>query len=482
MPSRREFIKTSGLAVAALSIPNISIPSEKKQTRKSAKKIDLANHRPEISDRKFTSQAVEEKIKEVKSSIANKDLAEMFENCYPNTLDTTVKFQMLEGKPDTFVITGDINAMWLRDSSAQVFPYLPLANKDDKLKDLLAGVINRQTKCILIDPYANAFNFGPTGSEWDKDLTEMKPELHERKWELDSLCYPIRLAYHYWKITGDISCFDDDWKSAMKLILKTFKQQQRKDGEGQYKFQRITAWQSDTVAGGGYGNPIKPVGLICSIFRPSDDATIFPFYIPSNYFAVVSLRQLAEMSIKILNDGEFAGECRSLANEVEHALKIYSITNHLKFGRIFAYEADGFGNQLFMDDPSFPGLLSLPYFGCTTLTNPVYQNTRKFIFSGNNPYYFKGKFGDGIGSPHTGLGKIWPLSIIMRALTSLNDEEISSCIKMVLATNAGTGFVHESFEKDNPDDYTRKWFAWANTLFGELIIKVYEEKPYLLKA
>jgi len=482
MPSRREFIKTSGLAAAALSIPNLPLPSRIKQADKKFKTVELNNHRPDISERKFVSDAVEEKIKEVKNAITDKQLAEMFENCYPNTLDTTVNFQLLNGKPDTFVITGDINAMWLRDSSEQVFPYLPLANKDEKLKNLLAGVINRQTKCILIDPYANAFNYGPTGSEWDKDLTEMKPELHERKWELDSLCYPIRLAYHYWKITGDVSCFDDDWKSAMKLVIKTFKQQQRKDGEGPYKFQRITAWQTDTVAGGGYGNPVKAVGLICSIFRPSDDATIFPFYIPSNYFAVVSLKQLAEMSKKISGDKEFADWCTSLANEVEHALEIYSVTNHLKFGKMFAYEADGFGNQLFMDDPSFPGLLSLPYFGCTTLIDPVYQNTRRFVFSENNPYYFKGKFGDGIGSPHTGLGKIWPLSVIMRALTAQKDEEISSCVKMLLATNAGTGFVHESFEKDDPNKFTRKWFAWANTLFGELIIKLYEEKPYLLKA
>ncbi len=475
MSSRREFIKTGGLALAGLSMSGLKIPSFSMESG------TYVSQRPKPEDRKFTSTAVEEEIQKVKSTIKNKELAWMFENCYPNTLDTTVKFQMIDGKPDTFVITGDINAMWLRDSTAQVTPYLQLANKDEKLKQLLAGVINRQTKCILIDPYANAFNYGPTGSQWDKDLTTMKPELHERKWELDSLCYPIKLAYNFWKITGDTSCYDDKWQSAMKLAVQTFKQQQRKHGPGPYKFQRVTARQTDTVAGFGYGNPIKPVGLICSVFRPSDDATIFLFFVPSNYFAVVSLRQLSEMFSKIVGDKDFANECSALADEVETALRQYALTKHLDFGEMISFEVDGFGNRLFMDDPSFPGLLSLPYYGSFSETNPIYKNTRKFIFSDSNPYFFKGKFGDGIGSPHTGLGKIWPLSFIMQALTSTNDKEISSCLKSLINTNAGTGFIHESFEKDDPKKFTRKWFAWANTLFGELIIRLYNEKPYLLK-
>jgi len=475
MASRREFIKTSGLALAGLSISGFNISSAQSED-------NYKNQRPKPEDRKFTSTAVEEEIQKVKSAIKDKDLAWMFENCYPNTLDTTVNFQIIDGKPDTFVITGDINAMWLRDSTAQVTPYLQLANKDKKLKQLLAGVINRQTKCILIDPYANAFNYGPTGSQWDKDLTTMKPELHERKWELDSLCYPIRLAYHFWKITGDTSCFNDKWQSAMKLVLQTFKQQQRKDGRGPYKFQRVTAVQTDTVAGSGYGNPIKPVGLICSIFRPSDDSTIFPFFVPSNYFAVVSLRQLSEMFDKIIGDKEYADQFTALADEVGHALKEYALTKHLDFGEMISFEVDGFGNRLFMDDPSYPGLLSLPYYGSFTESDHVYLNTRKFIFSGSNPYFFKGKYGNGIGSPHTGIGKIWPLSFIMQALTTSDEKEITSCLKSLVDTNAGTGFIHESFEKDDPKKFSRKWFAWANTLFGELIIKIYNEKPQILKA
>lgn len=434
MISRRRFIRNGGIAFAGLSfyrvakarastLENFVAPNSGKMAVMAGDDFSSLGKRPELAERKFVSEAVEEKIKQVKRNIRSEELARTFENCYPNTLDTTVNFQMLDGKPDTFVITGDINAMWLRDSSAQVWPYLPLAKDDEKLKQLLSGVINRQAKCILIDPYANAFNYGPTGSEWDKDITEMKPELHERKWEIDSLCYPIRLAYGYWKTTGDVSCFDTKWQDAMRLVVKTFKQQQRKDAHGPYSFERVTGWQSDTVAGGGYGNPVKPVGLICSIFRPSDDATIFPFLVPSNYFAVVSLRHLAEMFTKIVGDMDFAGQSSSLADEVESALREYADASHLKFGRMLAYEVDGFGNSLFMDDANVPSLLSLPYLGCFPKNDPLYQGTRKFLFSDNNPYFFKGKAAEGIGSPHTGLGKIWPIGIIIRALTADNDKE-----------------------------------------------------------
>ena len=232
----------------------------------------------------------------------------MFENCFPNTLDTTVDFKIMNGRPDTYVITGDIDAMWLRDSSAQVWPYLPLAREDAALQKLLAGVINRQTQCILKDPYANAFyKDGTTLSQWRTDQTLMKPGVHERKWEVDSLCYPIRLAHGYWKATGDTAPFDESWRKAIRVVLETFRTQQRKTGNGPYSFKRRTEVQTDTLAGNGYGRPAKPVGLICSMFRPSDDATVFPFLVPSNFFAVASLRQAAEMMEQIHHNGETAG-------------------------------------------------------------------------------------------------------------------------------------------------------------------------------
>jgi hypothetical protein len=474
MPSRRNFIKASSLAIAGLSLSNLSFT-------KSFTPNLFESKRPPIAERKFISEAVEAKIVEMKKTIKDEELAWLFENCFPNTLDTTVTHKIIGDKPDTFVITGDINAMWLRDSSAQIWPYLDFINEDKKLKDLIAGVINRQTKCILIDPYANAFNDGPDESPWKNDVTEMKPELHERKWEIDSLCYPIRLAYGYWKTTNDVSVFDDDWKSAMKLVLKTFKEQQRKDGKSPYRFMRETAWATDSLPLGGYGNPVNPVGLIVSSFRPSDDATIFPFLVPSNHFAVVSVRQLSEMLIEVFGDKSFASECNSLANEVEDALNKYAVTEHLNFGKIFPYEIDGFGNQLFMDDANIPSLLSLPYLNTFSADNEIYKNTRKFLFSKNNPYYFEGKAGNGIGGPHAGLGKIWHLAVIMRGITSTDEDEIIECLRLLKSSHANTGFMHESFDKDDASQFSRPWFAWANTLFGEFILKVQKEHPYLLQ-
>ncbi len=472
MLSRRNFIKINGVTTAGLSLgfrPAWFTGAA------------FESKRPPLANRKFTSKAVEATIQNVKAAIKDPELAWLFENCYPNTLDTTVNYSEKNGQPDTFVITGDINAMWMRDSSAQVWPYLPLIKEDGALKSLIRGVINRQAKCVLIDPYANAFNAEPTGSEWDSDRTDMKPELHERKWEIDSLCYPVRLAYNYWKISGDSSFFDENWQKAGKSIISTFKEQQRKNGKGPYHFQRRTEVASDTAPNGGYGNPVKPVGLICSIFRPSDDATIYPFLIPSNYFAVTGLKQMAEMYRAIGNDNTSATDCETLATEVNDALQKYATAQHPVYGKVLAYEVDGYGNQLFMDDANVPSLLAMPYLGTLSADDVVYQNTRRMVLSSDNPYFFKGKAAEGIGGPHVGLNYIWPMSIIMRALTSTDKAEIAKCIQWLKSTHADTGFMHESFNKDDASDFTRKWFAWANTLFGELMIKVYKYYPEILQ-
>lgn len=428
--------------------------------------------RPKEKDRLFKSDAVEKKIKEIKAMLKNPYLAWMFENCFPNTLDTTVHFRELNGKPDTFVYTGDIHAMWLRDSGAQVWPYVQLANDDPKLKEMLKGVIRRQFLCINIDPYANAFNDGPVGGDWQSDMTDMKKELHERKWEIDSLCYPIRLAYHYWQVTGDSSIFDEVWTEAITNVLKTFKEQQRKDGVGSYKFQRRTERQLDTLNNNGNGAPVKPVGLIVSSFRPSDDATTLQFLVPSNFFAVTSLRKAADILVSVNKNEALANECKALADEVETALKKYATYNHPKFGTIYAFEVDGFGNHLLMDDANVPSLLAMPYLGDVDIDDPIYQNTRRFVWSDSNPYFFKGTAGEGIGGPHVAYDMVWPMSIMMKAFTSQDDAEIKECVRMLMATDAGTGFMHESFHKDNPKNFTRAWFAWQNTLFGELIIKL----------
>jgi meiotically up-regulated gene 157 (Mug157) protein len=471
MQTRRTFLYGSALAAGWNSIrPASALAAD----------ADFPSRRPPASQRKFVSESIEAKISEVKAAMTDRELAWLFENCFPNTLDTTVRPSSLDGQPDTFVITGDIDAMWLRDSSAQVWPYLPFTKEDPKLKALIAGVIRRQTRCILIDPYANAFNFGPTGSEFDSDLTHMRPELHERKWEIDSLCYPVRLAHGYWKATGDGSCFDAHWKGAAALTVATFREQQRMHSHGPYSFQRRTANPTDTLPLHGFGNPTRPCGLIHSGFRPSDDACIYPFLIPSNLFAVVSLRQLAEIHSSELSNPGFAAECRTLADQVEEAIRTHAKAHHARFGEIYAYEVDGYGNQLVMDDANVPSLLSLPYLGCCAVDDPLYRRTRDRVLSDSNPYFFRGPAGEGIGGPHAGLGMIWPLGIVMRALTSNEDAEIVKCLDMLKHSHAGTGMMHESFSQADAAKYTRAWFAWANTLFGELILTLYSQRRKLV--
>jgi meiotically up-regulated gene 157 (Mug157) protein len=441
------------------------------------------SQRPKPADRKFRSTAVDEFIDATQRRIGDPDLAWLFGNCYPNTLDTTVEPGTFDGKPDTAVITGDIAAMWLRDSSAQVWPYLPLAGKDPALRKLLEGVIRRQTRCILIDPYANAFmaDLSAPPLTWSRtDKTDLKPGVGERKYELDSLCYPIRLAHGYWKRTGETRPFDTQWTQAMQLVVATMRVQQRKHGDGPYRFQRTSEISTETLPASGYGNPVKPVGLIASGFRPSDDACIFPFLVPSNLFAVASLRQLAEMAHAILNNAALANDAASLAQEVETALRQFAVASTPE-GEIWAYEVDGFGSRLLMDDANVPGLLGLPYLE-SSLDAALYERTRRFVWSERNPWFFKGTAGEGIGGPHEGKDMIWPMSQIIYALTSTSDAEIQQALTTLKLSSAGTGFIHESYFKNDPARFTRTWFAWANTLFGELIATLAQTKPNLLRA
>lgn len=452
-----------GLALSGMTLQAVAAPAAPQK---------FVSQRTPKKDRLFTSPAIEKEIKRVKSLLTNKELAWMFENCFPNTLETTVHYRVVDGEPDTFVYTGDIHAMWLRDSGAQVWPYLAYCKEDPKIQNMIKGVILRQFKCIQIDSYANAFNDGPTGGHWMSDQTDMKPELHERKWEIDSLCYPLRLAYAYWLATGDDSIFGESWLKTIKLVLQTFKEQQQKNGVGPYSFMRETSRQLDTRSCNGLGNPVKPVGLIASAFRPSDDATDFQFLVPSNFFAVTSLRKAADVLTKVNKDASLAKECTDLATEVETALRKHATYNHPKYGTIYAFEVDGFGNRLLMDDANVPSLLAMPYLGDVSLDDPIYQNTRRFVWSEDNPYFFRGKAGEGIGGPHVGYDMVWPMSIMMKAFTSTDKDEIKACIEMLMNTHNGTGFMHESFHKDDPSNFTREWFAWQNTLFGGLIVKL----------
>lgn len=423
-------------------------------------------------EKSFNSVLIESVIDNARKLLVNHDLYKLFSQAFPNTLDTTVMYRNENSYHDTYVITGDIDAMWLRDSTAQVWPYLEFMKQDPQLQNLIAGVINRQAHYIRIDPYANAFNYSNEGSIWCNDFTRMRPELHERKWEIDSLCYHIRLSYQYYRLTNDISLFNADWLSTAKAIYQTFRAQQLKDGTNPYRFQRNTPVATDTLADNGFGNRVNPIGLIASSFRPSDDATIFPFLIPANFFAKDCLIKLAEIVLaNYKHEDKFILECKDLAAEIEAALTEYAIVEHKKYGQIWAYEVDGFGSHVVMDDANVPSLLSLPYLGLCNLDDPIYQNTRRFILSQDNPWFFNGSVLSGIGSIHTGRNRVWPIAITMQALTSNNQLEIDNCINMLVNSHAGTYFIHEAINKDNADDYSRPWFAWANSLFAELIIQ-----------
>ena len=476
MDRRRFIINSAALSAGSLCAPSLNLGASL------AMRYSFLSNRPAVRERTFRSTAVDDLITRLKTEILDKELYWMFENCFPNTLDTTVDFEYLDGKPDTFIITGDIDAMWLRDSTAQVWPYMSLLKEDANLKDLVKGLVNRQVKCVLLDPYANSFYKDKTReSYWASDMPAPIDGVHERKWEIDSLCYVVRLSYGYYLETGDTSFMDDAWDEAMRLIVSTFKTEQRYHGESPYRFARKTTAMIDAPVFNGTGRPIKPNGLICSMFRPSDDATLYPFLIPSNLFAVQSLRQLAKLYEQVKGDNAYAALCTNFAQEVEDAIQQYGIVEHPVHGRIYAYEVDGFGNALFMDDANVPSLMSLAYLGVHKSTDELYKRTRSFLLSDSNPYYLKGKFAEGQASPHTGKEKIWPMGIILRAMTSTDREEIKYCLRMLKSTHAGTGFMHEAFHKDNPVDYNRSWFAWANTLFGELILKVYKEYPEILK-
>jgi uncharacterized protein len=474
--SRRNLLRGTAAAVAASLLRAESFAGGQADPTASGE-------RPQPAERRFQSEAVEQYMAEIRRRIGDPELSRMFFNCFPNTLDTTVEPGSFEGKPDTVVITGDIAAMWQRDSSAQVWPYLDLAKKDERLRTLLEGVIRRQTRHILIDPYANAFmaDLNAPPLEWSRqDKTDMKPGVGERKYELDSLCYPIRLAHGYWKRTGGTQPFDAQWHDAMRQVVRTMRVQQRKDGPGPYHFQRLALTPTETLGENGYGNPVKPVGLIASGFRPSDDACIFPFLVPSNLFAVTSLRQLAEMASAILGDSTLAQNASALADEVEAALQQYATAARPE-DAIWAYEVDGFGSQAMMDDANVPSLLALPYLE-SSRDAALYARTRAFVWSERNPWFFRGSAGDGIGGPHEGANMIWPMSQTIYALTSQSSEEIRAMLRMLKTGSAGSGFIHESYDRNDPKHFTRSWFAWANTLFGELIAHLAETNPSLLQA
>lgn len=402
------------------------------------------------------------------------------QDLFLNGIRTTYE-KALTRLPDgsVFVLTGDIPAMWLRDSAAQVKPLLIIANKDEEIKSLIKGVIEKQKEQILVDPYANAFNIEPNGNGHQDDTTEMTKLTWERKFEVDSLCYPIWLSYLYFLNTKDDSIFDKRFLDVMKQIVNVFVTEQHHEEKSKYRFIRtnpgimevVERQKYETLARNGLGTKVKYTGMIWSGFRPSDDACQYGYLVPSNMFAVVILKYMTKIIKKYYEkEIELLTRIKKLIREVNNGIKKYAIINHEKFGQVYAFEVDGFGNYLLMDDANVPSLLSIPYLKYKSKNDPIYLNTRKLILSKENPFYFEGKFAKGIGSPHTPENHIWHIALAIESMTTDDINEKLRILNYFKTTDANTNLMHEGFNVDNPHDFSREWFSWANSMFAEFLL------------
>ncbi len=401
-------------------------------------------------------------------------LAELYRNCYPNTLETATEI-MNDGS--VFVLTGDIPAMWLRDSTAEVSHYIPLVKENDDIKDIIKGVIKRQRMYIELEPYANAYKKEPNDHKEFNDYPENHPIVWERKYEIDSLCYPLRLAYLYWKATGDSSILGDDFLKSTEITVNLWRTEQHHFEKSPYRFTRKNCPEQDTIHNNGMGNPVEYTGMTWSGFRPSDDACRYGYLVASNMFAVVVLGYLAEMlEAAYPEQSSLIAECNSLKNEIRSGIEKFAVVDHEKYGKIYACEVNGMGDYFLFDDANVPSLLSAPYLGFCAHDDEIYLNTRRFILSKDNPYYYEGKFAKGVGSPHTPEGYIWHIALSMQGLSSNNPEEIKDILYMLETTDGGTGYMHEGFDANNPDIFTRSWFSWSCALFAELVEKAVDEE------
>lgn len=423
------------------------------------------------------------------------DLARLFENTYPSTTDTTVKFHtdgsdisraFAEFDGDdrwrgyhSFIITGDIVAEWLRDCANQLAPYQPLALKDKKIFNLILGAINTQSEYVIQSPYCNAFQPPPI-SELPITLNGQDDEVHpqydpnavfECKWELDSLAHFLALANDFYAHTKSTKFINLRWELALEVVLEilesqsksTFSQEHGGFIKNEYTFQRSTRIGTETLNLGGVGNPLNwGTGLVRSAFRPSDDASTFGFFIPANAQMSVELNRTA-VALRAAKREELAGTLEAWSGRIRRGIMEHGVVRHKKFGDVFAYEVDGYGSHLLMDDANYPSLLALPIMGFVDAHDPVYVNTRKMLLDkASNPYYLTGYMFNGIGGPHIGLQNAWPMSLLTQARTSDNDTEIMECIDMV-KNSSRLGLIHESVNVDNIQSYTRSWFACENT-------------------
>ncbi|KAI1463038.1 glycoside hydrolase family 125 protein [Daldinia caldariorum] len=475
--------------------------------------LQLPFQRPDPRCRTFQSDAIEQVIKDVTSRMKDPDLARLFENAFPSTTDTTVKFHTKgndnkkkswrgsydEGKwegPHSFVITGDIIAEWLRDSTNQLSPYQPLAKKDPAIYDLILGAINTQSEYVIESPYCNAFQPPPISGlpvshNGQDDIVHPAYEpsfVFECKYELDSLAHFLALSNDFNDHTGSTEYLTARWYLALETLLNVLEQQSKPtfDSEtGQYRrneytFNRNTNTGTETLSLKGVGNPLNNgTGLIRSAFRPSDDATILGFFIPANAMIAVELKRTANV-LKSVGKNVLAQTVETWSQTINDGVWDHGTVQHKDFGEVFAYEVDGYGSSILMDDANYPSLLALPLMGFVKASDETYQNTRRMLLAkGSNPYYLAGREFKGIGGPHIGLSNAWPMSLLIQAQTSDDDEEISECLDLVLKSGK-LGLIHESVDVNFISSYTRSWFAWANGVFAETILDLAKRKPHLI--
>jgi hypothetical protein len=368
---------------------------------------------------------------------------------YLTAYDETIQRHALAQRDGTtYVSTGDIDAEWLRDASETVRPYIALAAHDPDVARTLRGVVARQAKYILIDPYANAFS--------------SNYHIVERKFEVDSLLYPIWFSYDYYKQTGDRSIFTPVVRRAFERVVATLRDEQHHAQRSHYR--------NPQLADGGRGSPVKYTGMVWTGFRPSDDPDRYHFNIPDNMFASVVMRDLSSIERDVWHDGRMSADAWGLSVEIQRGIEQYGTLELAPFGRIYAYEVDGRGHANVMDDANIPSLLSIPYFGYLPKTNSLYLATRKFALSDRNPYFYRGKYAQGIGSPHTPHGYIWPLALCVQALTATDDAEVNRVFGWIAVSDVGDHRLHESFNADWPESYTREDFAWPNALYAQLVL------------
>ena len=407
-----------------------------------------------------------------RAEVENPRWAEIFNKCFANTLLTTVK-RFDDGS--TFLLTGDIPAMWLRDSTAQVRPYLAIAKEDDDLQAMIAGLVKRQFRYINLDPYANAFNEEANNAGHQTDHTEMNPWIWERKYEIDSLCYPIQLAYLLYKETGRRDQFDASFESGITEILKVWETEQNHD-QSPYTFERDTTRVEDTLTHDGRGTPVGTTGMTWSGFRPSDDVCNYGYLVPSNMFAVVVLSYLEEIYTDLLPQPDVVARVTKLKNEIDAGIKEYAQVANAAGETVFAFEVDGLGNHSIHDDSNVPSLMAAPYLGYCAQDDPIYLATRKTLLSSENPYYYEGKNAKGIGSSHTPENYIWPIALAIEGLTTSDKADKKRILDMLVDNDGGTNLMHEGFDVNDANNYTREWFSWANMMFCELLMDYYDIK------